>query len=152
MSHLSEAKKLTSSACHCVNLRRAANAVTDYYDRAMVDLGVTVNQYSLLSNILAIQPCSVAELARHVRLDRTTLVRNLKVLRTAGWVEDDAAPGNRRSRTHLTPEGEAMAERAKARWAQAQAEVEACLGEEGMRGLTAALLALEQLNIENKSE
>lgn len=143
---------LTSSACHCINLRRAANAVTDYYDRAMADVGITVNQYSLLSNIRRIQPCSTAELSRRVRLERTTLVRNLKALHAAGWIQDDAAPGNRRSQTRLTAAGAEIADKAKVRWLQAQAEVEACLGEEGLRALTGSLLALERLNLRGKAE
>lgn len=144
--------ELTSSACHCINLRRAANAVTDYYDRKMADIGITVNQYSLLSNIRKIQPCSVAELSRLVRLERTTLVRNLKILHAAGWIEDDAVPGNRKSKTHLTEEGEEMVNKAAAFWRQAQEDIESCLGEEGLTRLTGYLLALEQMNYSRETE
>lgn len=138
---------LTSSACHCINLRRAANAVTDYYDSKMAHIGVTVNQYSLLSNIRKIQPCSVAELSRLVRLERTTLVRNLKILHAAGWIADDAAPGNRRSRTHLTESGEETVRKAYVCWIQAQKDFEAWLGEDGLSRLTGYLLAVEQMNL-----
>lgn len=142
--------ELTGSGCHCINLRRAANAVTDYYDRVLAGVGVTVNQYSLLNSIKRIEPCSVAELARHMRLERTTLVRNLKILYAAGWIQNDAAPGNRKSKTRLTEAGRELAETAEARWMQAQADVEGCLGEDGLRKLTGYLLALEKLNFESK--
>lgn len=142
---------INSSSCHCINLRRAANAVTDYYDRRMAALGITVNQYSLLANIQKLQPCSVAELARHVRLERTTLVRNLKTLYTMGWVEDDAIPGNRKNKNHLTVQGENMVIKAKLCWKQAQEDIEACLGEEKLRILTDSLLLLEKLNMEEKT-
>ena len=149
---MDQQKELISSRCHCINRRRAANAVTDYYDRALADTGITVNQYSLLSNIGKIEPCSVAELSRYVRLERTTLVRNLKILYEAGWVQNDAAPGNRKSKTHLTEAGRELVETAKTRWMQAQADIEVCLGEEGIQRLNRYLLKLEQLNFRHKAE
>lgn len=146
---MNQQEELISSKCHCINLRRAANAVTDYYDRVLADVGITINQYALLSNIGKIEPCSVAELSRHVRLERTTLVRNLKALYEAGWIQNDAAPGNRNSQTHLTESGRKLVETAKTCWIQAQTDIEACLGEEGLQQLTGYLLKLEQLNVQN---
>lgn len=149
---MNQQKELTSSRCHCINLRRVAGAVTDYYDRMLFGLGITLNQYSLLSNIQKIQPCSVAELARLVRLERTTLVRNLKGLYAAEWIKNDADPGNRKSKIHLMKAGEDLIEKAKKQWIQAQEEVGACLGEEGISHLTEYLLALEQLNYQHKAK
>ena len=148
---MNQKNQLISSRCHCINLRRAANALTDYYDRALADVGITINQFSLLNNIKVIQPCSVAELSRQVRLERTTLVRNLKILYTAGLIENDAVPGNRKSKTHLTEVGEELLETAEMRWKQAQAAVESCLGEDGIGKLTGYLLALEKLNFTDKN-
>lgn len=137
--------KRTSSTCHCINLRRAASAVTELYDRAMAETGLTVSQYSLLSNIGRIQPCSVAELSRQVRLERTTLVRNLKHLYAAQWIRDEADPGSRKSRICLTERGVEKAKQAKLCWQQAQAQVERCLGGEALEQLTQYLLRLEEL-------
>ena len=149
---MDQKKELISSKCYCINLRRAAYAVTEYYDRAMADLGVTLSQYALLSSIGKIEPCSVAELARYVRLERTTLVRNLKALYEAGWIQNDAAPGCRSSKTHVTESGRKLAEAAKTCWNQAQTDIEACLGEENLQQLMAYLSKLEQLNIQNKAK
>ena len=139
-------RQITSSSCHCINLRRAANAVTDYYDRILSCAGIKLNQYSLLCNIQTIAPCSVAELSRKVRLDRTTLVRNLKVLYAAGWIYDEANPGNRRSKICLTEDGIEKICTAESYWQQAQKNIESTLGEDTVRNLTQALLALEILN------
>lgn len=141
-------KEITSSDCHCISLRRAANAVTDYYDRAMAVSGISVSQYSLLSSIKKIEPCSVAELSRQVRLERTTLVRNLKNLYAAGWVKDAACPGSRKSRIYLTESGQKKQRQAKACWQQAQEQMERCLGEEKMTRLTQYLLQLEKLDFD----
>lgn len=147
----SECSMEQQSRCHCINLRRAANAVTDYYDRALADTGITVSQYSLLSNIGKIEPCSVAELSRLVRLERTTLVRNLKLLYEAEWIQNDAAPGSRKGKIHLTDAGRKLAAAAKVRWLEAQEDIEAFLGEEELRLLTDCLLKLEQLNFQHEA-
>lgn len=139
-------EELISSSCHCINLRRAANAATDYYDRKLRAAGITLNQYSLLSNILKLGSCSVAELSRHVRLDRTTLVRNLKALYAADWICNEASPGSRRCKIHLTKIGVEKIREAKNGWQQAQADIEHLLGQDALRQLTASLLALESLN------
>ena len=73
-------KPAYKSQCYCMNLRRAANAVTDYYDAVLKDLGVSVSQFSLLLNLARMETANTSELAERVKLDRSTLVRNLKPL------------------------------------------------------------------------
>ena len=139
------AKPITSSACHCINLRRAANAVTGCYDKALAGTGLTLNQYSMLSNLQKLEPCSVAELSRQMRLERTTLVRNLKAMYAAGWIYDEAPPGNRKSQMRLTQAGAEKVREAKPLWKQAQEHLEAYLGKETLQKLTETLLYLERL-------
>ena len=142
-------KQLTSSACHCINLRRAANAVSQYYDHMLQPSGLTVNQYSILSNIRKIEPCSVTELAEKTRLDRTTLVRNLKPMFACGWIVDEAKPGNRRNRIHITESGLEKIQTCKILWQSAQQELENRIGRAKLDALTSCLLELERLGLED---
>lgn len=148
---MDQKQQITSSSCHCINLRRAANALTEYYDRILHNAQITLSQYSLLCNIQKIAPCSVAELSRQVRLDRTTLVRNLKNLHIAGWIYDEANPGNRKSKICLTESGMDKIRIAKGYWQQAQKSVEAAVGEEALHQITEALLSIEKLNEQDVS-
>lgn len=141
-------KPLTSSACHCINLRRAANAVSQYYDRSLEASGLTVNQYSILTNIQKIAPCSVTELSAQTRLERTTLVRNLKPMLAAGWIADAAAPGNRKNQLSLTDAGRERVRAARGAWEAAQRSLEARFQGDELRQLTQLLLRLEALNCE----
>ena len=43
--------KLYESPCYCTNLRRSANAVSDYYDARLRPSGLTAAQYYLLLNL-----------------------------------------------------------------------------------------------------
>jgi len=54
-------------------------------------------------------------------MDKTTLSRNLKVLRQRGWVESEAGAGDaRRRELSLTTEGRAVLAKARPGWQRAQ--------------------------------
>ena len=79
-------------------------------------------------------------LAERLGLERTTLVRNLKILAQNGWIEPIAGNG-RGLRHRLTPAGQAILEAAIPLWQQAQDRLEARLNgtdaEEARRAMRA---------------
>ena len=42
------------SPCFCINLRRAASAISDFYDRALSGAHITTSQFSLLRDALSL--------------------------------------------------------------------------------------------------
>ena len=64
--------------CHCIQVRRAAGALTKLYDKALEPVGLTVSQFSLLNDIRALGPCSKSALADYTGLERTTIIRALR--------------------------------------------------------------------------
>ena len=133
------------SSCHCINIRRAAVAVTDYYDRLLGPAGITLNQFSLLKNLRDIGISSVSRLANHVGLDRSTLVRGLKPLFKAGYIEDISQAGKRDNQMRLTPLGRQTVDAAIPFWEQAQEEVLRQMGEDDLTTLTKLLSKMEML-------
>jgi DNA-binding MarR family transcriptional regulator len=135
--------KRSASACYCINLRRATQAVTRLYDEVLAPSGLRVTQYSLLRRIQRLGVASIGTLALEAELDRTTLTRNLKPLLDAGLVEQ--APGtDRRSRPlRLAPAGAAALERALPLWHEAQQRVDGLMGREQAQALCALLAVLE---------
>jgi DNA-binding MarR family transcriptional regulator len=131
--------------CYCITLRRAAKAVTDYYDRGLTPAHITVNQYALLMNIAAIAPCSVSTLARAMRLERTTLVRNMNPLFAAGLIGDGSLDGRRDRRLSLTEAGRAALEMAGPLWEKTQTEVKGIIGEEKFNAFMETIVRLERL-------
>ncbi|MBU5612937.1 MarR family winged helix-turn-helix transcriptional regulator [Geomonas azotofigens] len=131
------------SACSCVNLRRASRAITKVYDDALHAAGLKVTQYSVLVNLSRAGAVSVSELARRLRLDRTTLVRNLKALERAGMVEGAPSSDPRERGVSLSEAGRAAVAQARPRWIEAQRLIEARLGADGVRQLGELALALE---------
>ena len=123
------------SGCYCITLRRAAQAISDLYDAHMAAIGITVNQYSLLSKLGHYPNCSVSELAEYARLERTTVVRALKPLTAQGWIKDLSDEGERKRNLCLTAEGEEIVKKGKVIWHQEQEEIERRLGKDGVEQL-----------------
>lgn len=111
--------------CLCGNLRMAARAVTALYDRELRPLGLQASQLAVLWAIAGLPERTVKQVARHIAMDETTLLRNLRVLERAGWVAIEVGASDRRQRiVRLTDEGRALFARALPVWQKAQARVQ----------------------------
>ena len=134
----------SASPCFCINLRRAAGAVSDFYDRALSEAQLTTSQFSLMRNLRRLQPCTVTALAKEMGLERTTLVRTMKPLSERGLIADLAEAKSRNSLLSLTEDGIAVMSRAAELWEGAQSSVRAHMGEEKMSDLLRLLNELEE--------
>ena len=141
-------KKINQSQCHCITLRRVANAITEYYDMALKEVGLTTSQYSLLKNLGRLEIASTSELAEQVNLDRSTLVRNLKPMLEKGLIVDLAKKNARNHQFQVSERGLALLEEANPRWQKAQDGIKAYLGEENVEMLMEMLYRLQELNME----
>ena len=108
--------------------RMAARNVTRVYDKAMKQVGLRVTQFSLLAAIQNQVPASIKGLAENLAMERTTLLRNLKLLEKEGLVEMGPEGYRRAKAMRLTAAGEAKLKEALPIWRQAQEEVVKELG------------------------
>ena len=137
--------KRRKSSCICINLRRAAQALTAYYNGILEPRGISITQFSILRNILRLGSCGVSELAGHLGLERSTLTRNLNVLLAVGYLEDTANSSARKRNLQVTPAGEQAVEESFPLWEKAQEAVNAAIGADQVRVLTELLSVLEDL-------
>lgn len=121
----------------CTNhrVRQLMRSVGLVYDAQLNDTGLRITQYSLLSHVLAASPLRPVDLARRMRMDASTLTRNLKPLIDAGWVRMGQGEDQRSRLVHITEAGRAKREEAKQRWKTAQNELNARLGLERVAAL-----------------
>lgn len=133
------------NSCYCVNFRRAANTLTKYYDLALAPLKLTVSQFSLLADIDHLKYCNKSELAQCARLDRTTIIRNLGVLREKGLVEELPGRDNKNKVVRLTPAGKAVFAEGLAYWEKVQADIKKVIGGESVAVLRQILSGIEGL-------
>ena len=121
--------------CVATRLRMASRVVTKVYDDALRPLGLTVTQMSML--VLAEDRGFIrqSEVGAELRLDDSTLSRNLERMRANGWLEEAPADDARVHSYQLTAAGRALLDKAIPVWTKAQAEARRLLGDAGVRAL-----------------
>jgi DNA-binding MarR family transcriptional regulator len=115
--------------CTNLKLRQLSRAVTSHYDAYVARTGLKNTQYSLLSHVVLLGPIQPMELARQMKLDASTLTRNLQPLVAQGWVKvGPGADGRSRSIT-ATDAGRTKRAEVQRVWKQAQLALNARLGD-----------------------
>ncbi|WP_420392035.1 MarR family winged helix-turn-helix transcriptional regulator [Acuticoccus sp.] len=134
----------TSLPCTCLRLRRIARQVTNLYDGALAQNGVSIVTYAVLSALSREEPLTLSALAERVGTDRTTLSRTVERMRLVELVA--AAPGDdrRERRLSLTAHGRDTAAAARRSWRETEAELVTRYGAERLAKLHALLAELEQ--------
>lgn len=125
--------KKIKSKCHCINIRRAANRISKFYDNTLKAIGLSVNQYSLLINLSRLERSNITTLANYVDLERTTLVRTIKPLIEKQFIEDIAIEGKRDRELILTEKGWEKVRQGEILWTKAQNEIENRIGKENIK-------------------
>jgi DNA-binding MarR family transcriptional regulator len=133
--------------CNCLNMRRASAAISKLYDERLAPSGLTIGKYSILRHLKSLGPITVSELAIKIKLDRTTLVRNLKPLEAALLVTDISPEHARNRMLQLTSEGIQKCDEAKALWDEAQEFIIQKIGKENLKELTLLLTMVENLRV-----
>lgn len=118
--------------CICLNMRRAAGAVTSYYDKKMETLGISTTQFSMMINIKSEGKINVGALAKLLKLEKSTLTRTLAPLIDKGFIHSERGENRREVVLTLTDAGQRKMEEAFPLWCQLQAEMIDYLGGEAM--------------------
>ena len=113
--------------CTNLRLRQFMRRLDQHYDRELARVGLRTTQYSLLSYIIKLGPVAPGVLARSMKMQASTLTRNLQPLVVAGWVQVGAGPDGRSRSVVCTPEGRAKRAEAQRRWKAAQLALNAQL-------------------------
>jgi DNA-binding MarR family transcriptional regulator len=106
--------------CACASIRRAARAVTQFYDDGLRPSGLRATQFTLLQALHLAPGISQKQLAELLASDSTTLTRTLAHLRRKGWVRSDPAKDRREISLRLTAAGQREYERVLPYWQSTQ--------------------------------
>ncbi len=111
-------------ACAGWNSRLAARRITQFLDREMAGLGLSVAQLGLMAQIAAISDDTLGALAQRTGLDQSTLSRNLRTLEGEGLIEIAVVETDlRRRAVWLTETGARRLEAAIPVWRRAHAKL-----------------------------
>ncbi|HKB52535.1 MAG TPA: MarR family winged helix-turn-helix transcriptional regulator [Ramlibacter sp.] len=114
----------------CTNhkLRQLMRRIAQHYDAQLAGSGLKTTQYSLLSHIVKLGPIRPGELARAMKMDASTLTRDLRPLVDAGWAQIGAGPDARSRLVAATDAGRDKRREAQRRWRVAQEAINESLG------------------------
>lgn len=125
--------------CTNLKLRQLSRAVTRHYDAYVSRTGLKNTQYSLLSHVVLLGAARPGELARRMKLDASTLSRNLQPLLAAGWIEIGPGDDERSRAVRATDAGRRLRAEGRKAWKQAQLALNERLGAERVAALHALL-------------
>ena len=144
---------ITTDTCTCGELRKAARAITILYDDAIKSSGLLTTQFGLLQVIYNIDSIRISDLADKLRMDRTTLTRNLSVLEREGLIKISQGKDHRTRIVTATQKGRSSVAKATPLWNEVQRKVRQKMGEsswhELMQNLGGFLNVTDQLTNQN---
>lgn len=144
---------ITTDTCTCGELRKAARAITILYDDAIKSSGLLTTQFGLLQVIYNIDSIRISDLADKLRMDRTTLTRNLSVLEREGLIKISQGKDLRTRIVAATQKGRSSVAKATPLWNEVQRKVRQKMGEsswhELMQNLGGFLNVTDQLTNQN---
>ena len=137
-----EASRLAAS-CVGLTVRQAARRVTQIYDDALQESGLSVAQLGLLAMIATNEDDRMVALAERAGLDPSTLSRNLRALERDALIEIATVEKDlRRRAVWLTESGIRRLQAALPAWQEAQNRVAGMLPADLLQQLLAADLSL----------
>ena len=124
----SRVAELIAGECLAVRMRTLNRALTALYDEALRPLGLRVGQLNLLVAVARVGTAKPGDLCRVLRMDKSTLSRDVEVMRRNGWIEVDDSGDGRARPLRLSDPGHALLEAVVPAWRQAQEKAGALLG------------------------
>jgi DNA-binding MarR family transcriptional regulator len=141
LDHVRAASRIARE-CTCMRVRQASRVLTKIYDTELRSTGLQESQLSVLVAIAHFgeSGATIGNLAQALRMDRTTVTRNLGPLEKGGLVRVARSPDDARTRTVLLSRaGERMIVTALPLWEKAQKKVREALGDELMGDVSSNL-------------
>lgn len=134
----------------CTNLllHQLVRQMDQLYDAELARAGMTTAQYSLLSHVVRLGPVRPGVLAGAMKMQPSTLTRNLQVLVAAGWVVVGAGDDARSRNVQATDSGREQQRLAQRHWKTVQLAFNQRLGDAQVQALHqllgAAMASLSQ--------
>jgi DNA-binding MarR family transcriptional regulator len=122
--------------CIAVRVRALNRAVTALYDDALRPHGLRVGQLNLLVAIAYIGTARAADLCRVLRMEKSTLSRDVELMRRRGWLEVDDSSVGRARPLRVTAAGARLLGAVRPAWSSAQQKARTLVGDQGVAALS----------------
>jgi DNA-binding MarR family transcriptional regulator len=133
--------------CLAGRLRVLNRVVTGIYDTALRAHNVRISQMNVLVAIAVMGPVRAVDVCRRLRLEKSTLSRDLDRLLDRGWVRATPTDG-RGQRLEVTIAGRALIRKLMPVWEEAQMQVNKLIGPDLAKSIFEAADRLRQAEAE----
>jgi len=124
-----------ASDCIAVRVRLINRVISALYDEALRPFGLRISQANILTAVGFRGEPRPADLCRILRLDKSTLSRDVELMKREGWLKSDPPGGGRNQVLRMTPRGEQLLRDAQPAWEQAQARARELLDARGVEAI-----------------
>jgi len=132
MNHGNEIIDQIAHECLLMRVRKLDRVLTSIYDAELRPFGLKASQTNLLVLVAKAGPIRRIEIGKRLRLDPSTLTRNLKIMLTNGWIQEIAdGEDGRGLPVQITVQGRALLNQIGPSWRKAQTRTEKFLGAAG---------------------
>ena len=113
-------KRLELTNCLCASMRQSSRNISQIYNKHLKASGekINANQVSILVTISQVDDGSINKISNLLKMERTTLSRNLNVLKKAGWVKSNTGSDGRFTYIDLTAKGNKVLSNVFPHWQQ----------------------------------
>jgi DNA-binding MarR family transcriptional regulator len=125
--------------CTNLKLKQLSRLVSRHYDAYVAPTGLKNTQYSLLSHVALAGAIRPSDLAQRMRIEASTLTRNLQPMIARGWLVLGPGEDARSRLVSVTDSGRAKRAEGQRAWKQAQLALNERLGEARIVALHALL-------------
>src|SRR3954451_19880675 len=127
--------EVIAAECIAVRVRALNRAITALYDDALRPHGLRVGQLNLLVAVARMGTARPGDLCRVLQMDKSTLSRDVEVMRRNGWLEEGGLGGAQPRPLRPSARGHALLEAVGPAWRQAQEKAGALMGGEAAAAL-----------------
>lgn len=117
--------------CLAARTRLINRTITGIYDEALRPLGLTANQLTVLVIIARRGPIAPREIAERLNMEKSTVSRNIALMRKNGWVNMASPEAGHGQHLTLSKPGRALVKKSLPAWELAQTQAKVVLGQGG---------------------
>ena len=124
-----------ASSCVATRARLISRVLSSVYDEAIREYGVKISQVNLLVIIFKLGEAKSPDICRIMKMDASTLSRNVDRMKKKGWLEVKHEDGARSMIVTVTPAGGELLEHIHAKWKEAQRKAVEILDVDGVESI-----------------
>jgi DNA-binding MarR family transcriptional regulator len=121
--------------CIAVRVRLINRVISALYDEALRPFGLRISQANILSAVAHMREARPADLSRILRIEKSTISRDVELMKQNGWLQSDPPTGGRNQTIRLTSHGKKLLDKTQASWEKAQADTKLLIGVDGEAAL-----------------